>query len=115
LMSCFWDQVYQFNVNVVTSIITYVELLTLPEKQGDHLLSARYRESLTNSNNISIYPMNILVADATIKYRARYNLNTPDAIQLATAEVCGAEMILTNDQEWLKTQKPEVVLLRDLI
>ncbi len=65
--------------------------------------------------NISIYPLNILVADATIRYRAKFNLKTPDAIQFATSEICGAEIILTNDYEWTKTKKPEVKILDDII
>ncbi len=90
-------------------------MLTQPEREKNHKLAARYRDSLTNSENISIYPLNILVADATTKYRAKFNLKTPDAIQFATAEICGAEIILTNDSAWAKTKKPEVILLDDLI
>lgn len=115
VMTDFWEQVYQYGISVITSIITYVELLTLPEKEGDSQLAARYRESLTNSDHIAVYPLNLLVADKTVKYRAEFNLKTPDAIQLATAEVCGAEMILTNDSEWKKTKKPTIRLVSEFI
>ena len=29
----FWDQIYRYDISVITSIITYIELLTLPEKK----------------------------------------------------------------------------------
>ncbi len=115
LMTDFWDQVYQNKINIVTSIVTYIELLTLPEREGDHLLAARYRESLTNSEIISIYPLNILVADASIKLRAEYNLKTPDAVQLATAEICGAELIVTNDAQWKRTNHQGIRILDELL
>ncbi len=115
LMSEFWDQVYQHHIHVITSIITYIELLTFPEKENNHKLASQYRESLTNSEHISIYPLNILVADATVNYRAQYAFKTPDAIQLATAEICGAELILTNDTEWKKAEIKEITLLDDLL
>ncbi len=113
-LSSLWDQIYQYDINVITSFITYIELLTLPEREGDHRLTSRYRESLTNSDRISIYPLNMLVADATVRYRADYNLKTPDAIQLATADICGAEVIVTNDADWKRIDKMEVVLVSEL-
>jgi predicted nucleic acid-binding protein len=111
----FWDQVYLYKIKVITSIITYIELLTFPEKENNHLLASQYREALTNSEHISIYPLNILVADATVRFRAQYSLKTPDAIQLATADICGAELILTNDSAWTKTEISRIVLLDELV
>ena len=109
-----WDQVYQHHISVVTSFISYIELLTLPEREGDHRLASRYREALTNSDHISIYPLNFLGADATVRFREAYNMKTPDAIQLATAEICGAELVLTNDAEWKKVETMNVVLVSEL-
>ncbi len=53
------DQVYRLVLEITTSMITYIELLTLPERQGQHRLAARYRDYLTNSDRISIYPLNV--------------------------------------------------------
>lgn len=109
-----WDQIYQYDISVITSIITYIELLTLPEREGHHHLAAQYRESLTNSDRISIYPVNLLVAEATVKYRAKYQMKTPDAIQLATADICGAEIVVTNDGAWKKIDDMVVVLINEI-
>jgi len=99
---------------VVTSMITYIELLTLPEKMGDRRLAAKYRECLTNSEGFSIYPLNLTVADGAVELRARYGLRTPDAIQLSTAKVCGADYVLTNDRAWKKVPELNVVLVDEL-
>lgn len=86
------------NVQIVTSIITYVEVLTLPERTGNSRLAAKYRDYLTNSANLSVYPLSLQVADEAVRLRAKHDLRTPDAIQLATACVCGADAVLTNDK-----------------
>nr|MBF0223203.1 PIN domain-containing protein [Desulfobulbaceae bacterium] len=54
------------------------------------------------------------MADKTAEYRPKYNMKTPDAILLATAEICGADYVLTNDAEWQKIENLNIVLLDDL-
>lgn len=63
----FFDEVTQLDIQLVTSMVTYIEILTLPEKLGDERLAAKYREFLTNSEQLSIYPLNIAVADAAVR------------------------------------------------
>lgn len=113
-LSGFFDTVTAANVMLVTSFITYIEVLTLPEKRGQTRLAAKYRDFMTNSEQLSIYPLTVPVADAAIRFRAHEGLRTPDAIQLATAHVCGVDFVLTNDRSWRKIRKPRVVLLDEL-
>ena len=110
----FFDDVTTGNVMLITSMMTYIEVLTLPEKRGQSKLAGRYREFLTNSEQISIHPLTVPVADAAIRFRAHDGLRTPDAIQLATAQVCGVDFVLTNDRAWQKIRIPRVVLIDDL-
>jgi predicted nucleic acid-binding protein len=98
----------------VTSLITYIEILTLPERMGKHRLAAKYRDFLTNSNSLSIHPLNLAVADEAVRIRARHGLRTPDAIQLATARVCGADHVVTNDKRWRAVSGLHVVLVDEL-
>ena len=109
-----FESVSRLDIRIVTSIVTYIELLTLPEKAGDLRLAAKYRDFLTNSDQVSIYPLNLGVADAAIGFRAKYGLKTPDAIQLAVAEVCGADWVITNDRNWQNVSELEIVLVSDL-
>jgi predicted nucleic acid-binding protein len=109
------NQASALGVQLVTSMITYIELLTHPRRAGDERLAAKYRDYLTNAEQISLYPLNALVADATVDYRARYKLRMADAIQLGTARVCGADYVLTNDRDWGSVTDLKVVLLSDLV
>lgn len=108
------DQVYACNAQIVTSIITYIELTTHPARLGEHALVSKYRDYLTHSENISLFPLDIAIADTAVQLRAKYNFKTPDAIQLATAIRCGADYIITNDKEWRKVEDMAVIVLDDL-
>jgi predicted nucleic acid-binding protein len=113
-VDCLFNTVTQLDVQLVTSMVTYIELLTLPVRTGDTRLSAKYRDFLTNSEGVSIYPLNFSVADATIDFRAKYGLGTADAIQLATAQDCGADYVITNDRSWQRVSELDIVLVSDL-
>lgn len=99
---------------MVTSLITYIEVLTHPERLGRTDLAARYRMFLTNSDNLSIHPFNFQVADECIRIRAKYGFKTPDAIQLAVARACGANLVVTNDADWKRCQDLNVVLVSEM-
>ena len=109
-----FDSVYANDVQIVTSMITYIELISYPVKLGNSQLAAKYREYLTNSDAISIYPLNIIASDAAVKYRVNYGLKTPDAIQLGIAECCGADFVLTNDSSWKRVKELNVTIMEDL-
>ena len=99
---------------MVTSLITYIEVLTHPERLGRTDLTARYRMFLTNSSNLSIHPINLQVADECVRLRAEYGFKTPDAIQLAVARVCGASFLVTNDLAWKRCPDCRVVVVSEL-
>ena len=76
------DKAYAMGVQLASSMVTYAEILTLPTREGDRMLAARYREFLTKSDGLSVYRLNITVADEAVRLRAELTLRTPDAIQL---------------------------------
>jgi hypothetical protein len=47
---------------------------------------------------ISLFPLDIDIADHVVEMRAKYPFKTPDVIQLGTAVACGADDIITNDK-----------------
>lgn len=108
------EQSIQRNVAWVTSFVTYIELLVLPTRKGLPHLAGKYRDFLTNSDQITIHPMDLLVADAAVVLRARYNLKMPDALQLAVAGVCGADIVLTNDRAWQGKADCQIVCVDEL-
>ena len=74
----------------------------------------KYRDYPTNSENISLFPLDIDIADHVVEMRAKYQFKTPDAIQLGTAVACGADYIITNDKAWQSFQEIKVILVGEL-
>lgn len=110
----FFDEITANQIPLVTSMVTYIEVLTHPEKTGDYHLSGKYRNFFTNSDQLTIYPLDVTVADAAVRLRARHNLKTPDAIQLATAQICGCDYVLSNDRNWRGMGNVRIVLVSEL-
>ena len=50
-----FDRLYEVDAQAITSIITYIELTTLPACQGEKQLVRKYRDFLSNSENFSIF------------------------------------------------------------
>ena len=109
-----FDRLYETDAQVITSIITYIELTTLPARRGKAQLVRKYRDFLTNSENISLFPLDLSIADQAVELRAQHHFKTPDAIQLGTAVACGADYIITNEKEWRRVEEIQVVMVGDL-
>ena len=108
------DEAHSTGADLVTSMVTYIEILTAPLRAGANVLAARYREYLTNSEGLSIYPLNVGVGDEAARLRAAHGLRTPDAIQIATATTCGADYFLTNDRKLSRVPGIDIVIVADL-
>ena len=113
-LETFFDHLYNTGAQAITSIITYIELTTHPARIGKSQLVRKYRDYLTNSDNLSLFPLDIDIADYVVDMRAKYDFKTPDAIQVGTAVACGADYIITNDKAWQKFEEVKVLLIRDL-
>lgn len=113
-MKSLFARVYETGAQAITSIITYIELTTHPARMGKHQLVRKYRDYLSNSENISLFPLDMHIADQVVQLRGKYGLKTPDAIQLGTAVACGADYIITNDRAWKSIEELKVVLVGEL-
>ena len=51
------------------------------------------------------------IIDLATELRVRYGLKTPDAIHVATAMECGADLILTGDRDMVRMKEIKVELL----
>ena len=97
LVGAFFEAVEDAKFQVVTSYVTLLEVLVHPLRQNDHSLASEYREILLNSRGLESMPVSVEVVEEAASLRARYNLRTPDAIQLSTGIQAGASFFLTND------------------
>jgi predicted nucleic acid-binding protein len=113
-LELFFDQLYATDAQAITSIVTYIELTTQPARQGKKQLVRKYRDYLSNSENIGLFPLDMTIADHVVELRSRYQLKTPDAIQIGTTVACGADYIITNDKAWQRFDQVKVVLVGDL-
>ncbi len=80
-----------------TSAISLTEVLALPMRLGNASLQQEYRDLLLHSNHFSTVWIDFGIAESAAELRARYNLRTPDALQIAAALSVGCEAFLTND------------------
>ena len=97
ITEAFFEALTRAEFKVVTSVVTLLEALVYPLRQGDTLLAQQYRDVLLNGENLKSCQVTEEIAEAAAQLRAVYNLKTPDAIQLATAICEGASFFLTND------------------
>jgi predicted nucleic acid-binding protein len=98
----------------ITSVVTLVEVLTLPLTLGNHHLAQQYRGVLLHSRNLRIFDLDAAIAERGADLRARYRLRTPDALQLAAALEHGCEAFLTNDHTLTRVADLRILVLDDL-
>ena len=97
-----------------TSVVTLVEVLTHPKRTRDVVQEGHFRSILLNNDYLTVRDTTPLIAERAADLRARYNLRTPDAIQIATALVAGCEAFLTNDLDLRRVADLRVLVLGTL-
>ena len=102
------------DVKAVSSVVTLTEILTHPLKRGDMELAEKYRELLLHSRNFSLVSITPEVAETAARLRARYNLRTPDALQIAVALQQGCDAFLTNDAALKRVTEIKVLVLSEI-
>jgi predicted nucleic acid-binding protein len=98
----------------ITSAITLLEVLVKPLREEQAGVARIYRDVLTTAPGIEILDFTAAIAEKAAGLRARYNLRTPDAIQLATSIEAGADYFLTNDHRLKVVSETTVVTVTEL-
>ena len=102
------------NLTGVTSVITLTEVLVQPLRHGARVLQEEYRKLLLHSANFDVRPIDVAVAERAADFRARYNLRTPDALQIAVALAADCQAILCNDGLMARVTELRVLVLDQL-
>lgn len=91
----------------ITSIISLAESLS-PKKYLENVLAfEEFNRFFFEMANLTVFPVDRLIAQATAKLRQiNAGLRLPDAMQLATALVHEADVLVTNDAQLLKLKHP---------
>ena len=103
------------SIDVVSSLITVSEVLTLPYRRGQWDLIKTYSEVFGHQSNIEVLPMTLETANLTAQIRGKYGLKTPDAIQWATATLHGVDYFLTNDQGFKILNDDRILIIDEYI
>ena len=98
----------------MTSFVTLIEVLVHPLRESRPELAEEYRDILLRSPALTAIPLDEGIAEAAAELRARHNLRTPDAIQIATAIRSGASWFLTNDAGLANLSEISVLVLKQL-
>jgi len=94
------------------SALTVTELLIGPLRAGNRVAEARARLFLYEICHV--VPVEIEIAEAAARIRARHGLRTPDALVCATGLVAGAVAIVGNDARWKRLTEVNYVHLDDV-
>ncbi len=103
------------NFNGITSVLTLLEILVKPKRENNSLLTERYKLLFENFPNLQVKTLNENIADIASTLRANYNINTPDAIQIATSLEAKADIFITNDATLKKISEIKVLLLSEML
>ena len=107
----FFSALEKGEMESVTSSVTITECLTQPYRVKDFTLAAQYMALFRNFPHFSVVPVTDDIAERAAFLRASQNLKTPDALQLATALLSGANFFLTNDQRLSSIQDVPILIL----
>jgi len=105
----------QPHVQGITSVVTLIEVLVYPQRQGRQDLVQTYERALLHSRQVQVLPVDVALARRTADLRARYGIFVPDAVQIAAALHAGATAFITNDRRLTKVQDIAVLVLDDYV
>ncbi len=97
-----------------SSVITLTEVLVQPLRQNNQTLADEYRDLLFNGVNFQLLSLTASVAETAADLRAKYNLRTPDALQIATALENGCDAFLCNDKDLKRVTELKILILDEL-
>jgi predicted nucleic acid-binding protein len=85
-------------VKAIASSVSLAEILVKPIREGNLTLEKQYKLLFSHFPNLTILPIDNMVAERAAYLRGKYNIKTPDALIVATALVANADLFITNDQ-----------------
>lgn len=110
------EQVEAGDVSAVTSTLTFAELLTKAIQERDAQAARQCELFFIQFPNLTLFPVDMSVARRVAVLRGETGLRMPDAIQIATAQQAGADVIVTNDYAWRPhVTEPALILLGDYV
>lgn len=110
-VSDIFNKTAEGTVQVVTSVITLIEVLAKPYKFGQDNIVDVYKDFFSNSKGFSVMSIDTGIAELTAKIRAEFGFKVPDALQLAIFEHNDCEYFVTNDKQLKVYDKNRIYIL----
>ena len=99
----------------VTSTITMMELLVHPYRQLDESRVDEFYGFLSTYPNLDWIAPNLEIADLAARIRAQHRLQSPDALQAATAAHAKTTGLITNDPVFERVKSFETLVLDQIL
>ena len=96
---------------LLTSVLTLTELLIHPIKTNNIVLENSYKYLLRSTLSEPLIAIDEQTSIKAAYYRAKYNLKTPDALQIAAAVTHACNIFFTNDKKLKKIPDIKVITL----
>lgn len=101
------------HITAVTSGITLLETLVVPLRKKDQNLAKHYQQLLTESEGLTLLELNEELLYSGALLRANFGLKTPDALQIAAAQLEKCTVFLTNDRRLPDIKGLKILQLSD--
>ena len=105
----------QPHVTLCTSGVTLVETLIHPIRSERTELVDGYKRLLMATKGVQSIQLNTPEYLSAALLRAKYNLRTPDALQMGACIQHGCEVFITNDRRLKRVQEIDVLVLSDFV
>ena len=97
----------------IASVLTFSECAVLPYREGNWAALDQVK-LMFQMPNLTVYPIDEIVAEEAARVRGVYNLKMPDALIAATAIAHRADVLLTNDRSLAIIKEIQIVSPEDL-
>lgn len=114
LMREIFKRITNGDLQSCSSVITLTEVLVQPLRRNNQTLADEYRDLLFNGANFHLFSLTAEIAERAAELRAKYNLRTPDALQIATALENGCDAFLCNDNGLKQVTVLKILVLDEL-
>lgn len=114
VVTAIFKRIENGKITGITSVISLTEVLIQPIRLQNQNLKLRYRDILQNSPNFFTKAIDASIAERAAELRAKYNLRTPDALQIATALENKCDAFLCNDKDLKKVTEINVLILDEI-
>ncbi len=108
------DIVYARGIQMVASPVSLANISHRAYAKGEPVLAREYKEFFTRSSQLLLREVDAEVAEVSAKFRAERALDFEGSLQMATAYVCGADLVLSENPSFKELGDMNVVLLSEL-